>query len=122
MSLVEHLLEELPTAHTIRCLNPDIWSISSAIHLKAEVGESVVHRAGIVHIVVDGGLHLRLALGSVDSLGSTLTDIARSVELGALATVPEMIERNALALECGNCQFLGHHGVSTSDASESGGL
>ena len=99
MSLVEHLLKELPAAHVIWRLHPDVWGIASAIYLKTEICKSVVHRAGIVHVVVDGCLDLLLTLGSIDSLGSTLTDVARTIELCALATVPKVIERNALTAE-----------------------
>ena len=122
MSLVEHLLKELPAAHVIWRLHPDVWGIASAIYLKTEICKSVVHRAGIVHVVVYGCLDLLLTLGSIDSLGSTLTDVAGSVELGALTSIPEMIERNALAGEGGNSEFLGHYRISASDTSESGSL
>ena len=96
---VEQILEELPTARTVGGAHPDVRSVLAAIDLVAQGAQAFQHHAGVVHVVVDGLLNLRLALGGVDGLGSPLGDVAGAVELGTLAAQPELVERNALALE-----------------------
>ena len=77
---------------------------------------------GILHIVVDGCLHLFLALRGVDGFGSTLADIAGTIELGALAAVPDRIQCHFLAGQCLCLQFLWNDGVTAAHASETGSL
>ena len=77
---------------------------------------------GILHIVVDGCLHLFLALRGVDGFGSTLADIAGTIELGALAAVPDRIQCHFLAGQCLCLQFLWNDGVTAAHTSETGCL
>ena len=74
---------------------------------------------GRLHIVVDSGLHLSLSLRRVDGLGSALGDVATTIELRTLTTEPELVERDALALEGGYADILRHDGIATTDTRES---
>ena len=73
---------------------------------------------GVLHIVGDGGLHLFLALGGVDGFGCPLTDVAGAIELGALATVPDGVERHFVATQRLRLQLFGHDGVAASHTRE----
>ena len=119
MSFVKHLFEELPTAHSVGSLHPQVWSVLSAIYLKAEFCQSAVHQLGIVHVVVDGSLDLLFAFGRIDSFGCPLADIACAVELGALPTIPQMVELYSIAFECGGCEFFWNDGIAASYSRES---
>ena len=86
----------------------------TAIDGKPHVGEAGTDESGVGHIVVDGGTDLLLSFRGVDSLGSTLGDVAGTVELAALAAVPEGID--ARTIIC--LQFLGDDGITTTDTRE----
>ena len=122
MSVVEHLLEESPAARTVGSLYPEIGGVLSAIHLDTERGERVVHDFCVGHIIVDNLLHLLAASSAVGRFGSLLADVAGAVELGALAAVPQMVQRDALARQGGGGKFLGNNRVATSHTSETGCL
>ena len=115
---IEQVLKELPRTAAIRRTHPDIRSILATIALEAEGTQGCEHPLGIVHVVVNGGADLLLAFRGVDGLGSTLADVTGAVELGTLTTIPQWIERYALASECGSGEVLGHNGVATTDACE----
>ena len=65
-----------------------------------------------MHVVIDGGLNLLLTLGGVDSLGSTLRNVAGTIKLGTLAAVPQWVKWYALAIESGCRNLLRHDGVA----------
>ena len=85
---VEQSLEELPGRHAIGRTHPNIGSIFTAITLIAEGAQRVEHMGGVLHVVVDSSLDLLFALGCVDGLGGTLTDITAAIEFSTLATQP----------------------------------
>ena len=96
---IEQLLEELPAAGTFRGAHPDVRSILTAVALEAKVSEDREHPTCILHVLSDGLLHLLLAFRPVDSLGSSLADIAGTIELRALAAQPQLVEWYALAFK-----------------------
>ena len=116
---IEQCLKELPGAHAVGCAHPDIWSVFAAITFVAKVTKGLQHLMGVLHIVVDSGLHLSLSLRRVDGLGSALGDVATTIELRTLTTEPELVERDALALEGGYADILRHDGIATTDTRES---
>ena len=119
---VEQLLEELPGGGAVGYAHPDVGGVLAAVALKAGSFEHTEHTGGVLHVVVDGLLHLLLALGRVDGLGGALGDIAGAVELGTLAAEPELVEGDALALEGADADVLGDDGVAAADAGEACGL
>ena len=82
---IKHLFEEFPAGRVVWRLHPEIRCILAAIYSQAGFLEVCSHEVGILHIVVDGCLHLCLTLRGVDGFGSTLADIACTIKLGALA-------------------------------------
>ena len=115
---VEQGLEELPGRHAVGGAHPDVWGILAAVAFIAEGTQGFEHLFGVLHVVVDGGLDLLLALGRIDGLGGTLTDIAAAIELGTLATQPQLVERYALALESADGNFLRNDGIAAADTRE----
>ena len=85
---IEQFLEELPAAGTFRCAHPNVWSVLTAVALEAKVSENREHPPGILHVITDGLLYLLFAFRTVDRLGSTLADIAGTIEFRALAAQP----------------------------------
>ena len=49
-------------------------------------------------------------------------DVAGAVELGRLAAVPELVQRDAFAFQRGGSEFFRHNGVATAYSRESGSL
>ena len=96
---IEQFLEELPAAGALRCAHPNVWSVLTAVALEAKVSEDREHPTCILHVITDGLLHLLFAFLTVDSLGSTLADIAGTIELRALAAQPQLVEWYALAFK-----------------------
>ena len=119
---IEEGLEELPGRHAIGRAHPDVGGILAAIALVAEGAQGREHLRGVLHVVVDGGLDLLLTFGRVDGLGGTLRDIAAAIELGTLATQPQLVERYALALEGADGDPLRHDGIAAADTREAGRL
>ena len=64
-------------------------------------------------------LDLLFAFGRIDSFGCPLADIACAVELGALPTIPQMVELYSIAFECGGCEFFWNDGIAASYSRES---
>ena len=62
---VEQLFEELPRAAGARCPHPDVGGVLAAMALKAQSSEHAEHPLGVLHVVVDGGLDLLLAVGGM---------------------------------------------------------
>jgi len=60
---IEQCLEELPGAHTVRTAHPHVGGILATVSLVAETFQNSEHLLGVQHVIVDGGLHLSLALG-----------------------------------------------------------
>ena len=119
---VKQLVEELPRGHSFGSLHPQIRRVYASEHPVAGTGQAFAHRTGVFHIVGDGFLHLCPAFGRIDRLGTTLGDVAGAVELGALAPVPQGIERDALVIEGSGGHFLGHHGIAATHARKAGGF
>ena len=115
---VEQGLEELPGTHAVWTAHPDVGSILAAVALIAEGAQGVEHLLGVLHVIVDGGLNLLLALWRIDGLGGTLRYIAAAIELGTLATQPELVERYALALEGADGHLFRHDGITAADTCE----
>ena len=70
-----------------RCMGHLRRHTLSACHFK-----TLFHRTGIVHIVTDGFFYLPFAFRSIDRFGGALGDVACTIELCALATVPQFVE------------------------------
>ena len=119
---IEHFLEELPAWCIVRSLHPEIWSILATIYSQSEFLKFRSHKVGVLHIVIDGCLHLLLTLRGVDGFGSTLADIAGSIKLGALAAVPDRIQCHFLTSQCLCLQLFRNDGVTTTHTGESGSL
>ena len=71
-----------------------------------------------MHVVVDSFLNLLLTLGGIDGLSSTLRNVAGTIKLGTLATVPQGVKRDALAIERGSRNLLRHDGVAAAHTSK----
>ena len=99
MRTVEQGFEETPGRHAVGRAHPDIGGVFATVALESEGAQCGEHPGGILHVVVNGLLNLLLALGRVDGLGSTLADIAGTIELGTLTTQPQLVQRDTLALE-----------------------
>ncbi len=119
---VEQVVEELPRGHTLRTTKPDVRCIDATIDLIAELGERLAHDLGVVHIVVDGRLDLLLAFWGIDGLCGAMLNVAGAIELGALTTIPERIESDALAILSDGCDLLRDDGIAAADAGEASGL
>ena len=115
---IKHLFEEFPAWCIVWRLHPEIRCILAAVDTETEALKLCPHVVGVLHIVGDGGLHLLLALGGVDGFGCALTDVAGTIELGALATVPDGVECYFLATQRLGLQFFGHDGVTASHTRE----
>ena len=89
---VQHPVEEFPATHPLGCLYPDVGCIRAAINRESHLGQRLTHQLGVLHVVADGGAYLLLALGCIDSLCGTLADVAGAIELGALATAPQLVQ------------------------------
>ena len=114
-SAIEQGFKERPRAHAVGGTHPNVRGILATVALITKTPQDFQHRLGILHVVVDSGLHLLFALRRVDSLGSTLTNIAAAVELGTLATQPQLVERYALALEGGHAHLLRYNGIAAAN-------
>ena len=110
---IKHLFEEFPAWRVVWSLYPDIWGILATINFQSELLEFCSHEVGILHIVIDGCLYLFLTFWGVDGFGSTLADIAGTIELGALAAVPDRVQRHFFTGQCLCLQFLRNDGVTT---------
>ena len=77
---------------------------------------------GILHIVINRLLHLLFALRRVDSRGCPLRDIATTIELRTLATQPQLVKRDALALEGGHADLLRNDGIAATHTRKAGCL
>ena len=128
---VEQLLKECPRGRSshrtvwswsIRGTHPDVGSILAAIALETEISQHAEHVGSILHVVVDGLLHLLLSFGRVNGLGSSLRDVAGAVELGTLAAQPQLVERDSFTLKSSHANFLRNNGIATANARESCGL
>ncbi len=119
---IEQGLEKLPGRHAVGTAHPDVRGILAAVALVAEGTQGGEHLRGVLHIVINGSLDLLFALGCVDGLGGTLTDIAAAIELGALATQPQLVERDALALEGADGDLFRHDGIAAADTRETSRL
>ena len=117
VGLPQQLVEEVPGAHAVGGAGPDIGGVLPAGHGEAGGGQALPDDPGVVQVVVDGLLHLSPALGAVHGLSAPLDHIGHSVELGALAAVPQAVEGGAIAL-----QLLGDDGIGAAGAGEAGGL
>ena len=69
---IEKGFEELPRRHTIGCAHPDVWGILTTIAFIAKGAQAAEHPLGVIHVVVDGLLHLLPAFGCIDGFGGTL--------------------------------------------------
>ena len=85
---VEQLFEETPGLHALWSLQPDVGRVHAAIYREACGLQTFAHDAGVLHVIVDGGPHLCFPFGGIDGFRSALGDVARAIELGALAAVP----------------------------------
>ena len=119
---IEHFLEELPAWCIVRSLHPEIWSILAAIYSQSEFLKFRSHKVGVLHIVIDGCLHLLLTLWGIDGFGSTLADIASSIKLGALSSIPDWVQCHFLTSQCLCLQLLWNDGISAAYTGETGSL
>ena len=118
VGVVEQSVEEVPGVLAVGRRYPDVGRVLAAIDRQSEEGEALADELGVLHVVLDGGAHLLLTLGCEDGFSATLGDVAGTVELAALATVPERVEACAVV----GLQFLGDDGVAAAHAGESSGL
>ena len=116
---VEQGLEELPGRHAVGAAHPDVGGILAAVALVTESTQRVEHLLGVLHVVVDGGLDLLLALWRVDSLGGSLTDITTAIELGTLTAQPQLVERYAFALKGTDGDLFWNNGIAATYTRES---
>ena len=87
----------------------------STIHRQSIESKALADELGILHIVLNRGAHLTLTFGCEDSFRTSLRDIAGTIELAALTTVPKCIEAGSVS----TFQFLGNNGVATTNTRES---
>ena len=96
--------------------------VLATITLIAQCSQTFQHPLGVVHIIVNSCLNLFLTLRRINSLGSSLRDIARAVEFRALAAQPQLVQRDTFTLERRNGHFLRHDRIATTHTCESGRL
>ena len=116
--LVEKSVEQTPRGRAAGRFQPDVGRVDPAVDREAHRGEPFAQEAGIGHVVVDGRTHLSLSFRGIDCLGAALRDVARAVEFGALAAVPEGIERDSPSFDVGGSHFLGDDRVAAAHAGE----
>ena len=71
---------------------------------------------------MDGGFYLFLSFRAVNGLRTALGNVRGSVELSALATVPQPVQRDAFSFQCGGGQLLGYYGVAATHSGKAGGF
>ena len=111
----EQSVEEAPRVFAIGSGNPDVGGVFAAIDSEPEEGEAFANELGILHVVLNGCLHLLLSFLRINGFGSALRNVGGTVELAALATVPEGIERSAVS----TFQFFRDDRVATPNARKS---
>ena len=110
----EEAVEEVPGVFTVGGGHPDVGGMFASIDGESQEGEALSDELGVLHVVLNGGAHLLLPFGCEDGFGTTLRDVAGTIELAALATVPEGVETRAIC----PFQFLRDDGVAATDACE----
>ena len=117
---IKQLLEELPG--TARSLHPDVRGILSAKDFEAKPAECGSYFFCILHIVVDSGPHLLLAIWRIDSLSCPLRHITGAIELSGLAAIPKRVQRYAFPCEGGSGKVLRYDGVAAAYTREARSL
>ena len=112
------MVEESPGIHALRGLDPDVGSVFAAIDGEACSTEFATNDRGVIHVEAHQGLHFGLTGFGVNSLSSALNDVAHTVELGALTSVPQPPEFHRFAVGRFAFQPFGHHGEGTAGAGE----
>ena len=92
------MIEEFPRRHSLRCLKPDIRCVHPARHLIARILQSLIDDFGILHVISDLLLKLRLPGFGIHGLPRLLHDIRRSVIFGSMTSRPQGMEHNLPAL------------------------
>ena len=103
-------IEEIPALHAIWCLDPGVGGVGCAVYGVAGFGQAVADDMGVFHVVIDISQALFLSFRAVVRFGCALDDVRRTVEEGALTTVPERIQFNS-----GSIGFIGFAGMGDDD-------
>ena len=84
IDFVKQFVKEFPRRESVRCFQPDVRCVFAAIHPQAAALEAFPHDAGVGHVIIDRFPDLLFPFRAVDCFGSSLGDVARTVELRAL--------------------------------------
>src|SRR5712691_10629962 len=118
----EEAVEEIPRGHAGRRADPDVRRIAPAVHGETSRLQARADDAGVLHVVVDLGADLLLALRRVDGRGGALNDIRRTVRLRRLSAEPELVQAHATAIGRPPLRLARHDRVGHPQAGESGAL
>lgn len=99
IDFVKQFVKEFPRRESVRCFQPDVRGVFAAIHPQAAALEAFPHDAGVGHVIIDRFPDLLFPFRAVDCFGSSLGDVARTVELRALTAVPHPVQRNPFACQ-----------------------
>lgn len=98
LGFLEHFIKHLPRAHPFGAANPNVWGIDAAKDLKSERKAGLAEKLGISHVVMDECGNLFFTLFGKDRRRSFLDGVGCSVELGGMATGPELVNRHRSAI------------------------
>ena len=96
--LVEKIIEELPAGHLIRCLQPDIRGIDTAVCRIAHGLQALLDKPCIAHVAVYHLLHLCLSGIGINGLTCSLHNVGCSVVLRPVAACPESVQRISVVI------------------------
>ena len=99
LSVPEQVVEELPAAHAVRALEPDVGGILAAGVVDAELVESGRDNARVLLIIGDILADLALSFLAEHSRRSALYGVRNAVELCSLTAVPCGIQVVTVALK-----------------------
>ena len=117
LSVPEQVVEELPAAHAVRALEPDVGGILAAGVVDAELVERGGDDAGVLFVVVQAFADLGETFVGEYRGGGALDGVADAVELGRLAAIPQVVDVVTVA-----DQLFRNHGITAARAGKARGL
>ena len=103
IDFVKQFVKEFPRRESVRCFQPDVRGVFAAIH-----------------VIIDRFPDLLFPFRAVDCFGSSLGDVARTVELRALTAVPHPVQRNPFACQGKGVQLFRNNRVTAAHTCETG--
>lgn len=118
IDFIKQFVKKFPRGESVRCFQPDVRSVFATIHPQAAALEAFPHDTGVGHVVIDRFPDLCFSFRAVDCFGTSLGDVARTVELRALAAVPHPVQRNPFACQGKGVQLFRDNRVTTTHTCE----